>query len=1445
MRIVLLFILWVLPILLSAQSLINLKHYSSNDGLAQNNVQNFIQDENGYIWMSTWGGLVRYDGYAFENFKTYPSDTVRMTNHRLTLIQNSSLNNIWCLTYNHQLYLFDTHTNTFDNVFRTHQNIMVNPIRKIFVLDNGITWAVGFKGELYRIDEANYRHNGSISVYDHLNSNSLGETIYSIFLDKDGDEWILSDKGTTIFGKKKMTDGMPFEFYAETSEGIFLATSKGYFVKYQHNGEITTYSSEVKIQHINALWKLKDEQILIAQQDGIILYNPKTNAFKRKITNDDTRSFTSADFYEDSLGVLWFLTNQKTIIRFDIQNNETTYLTYPLREVKPGGPRGSLMHEDEFHCIWIKPIDGEFCFYDPTTKEMRQAFTYEDNVKQICSFNLYNHLIDSHKNIWVATGEGFTSLSFSEKNFEYLFNTHPIEARALCEDSHERLWVAEKPAIDAENSKVYLYDSHNNWIGNLSRTGQIIKNPDVKFGIHIYSIFEDHHHNIWMGTRQDGLFRLQPVHENTYRITQFLSDESDPYSLSSNSVYAITQDTQKRIWVGTFGGGINLIDSTSVNAQARFIHAGNLLNNYPIHTCDKVRCISETQNGTLLIGSTQGLISFSLDFQHPETIRFYHNTSGLPSESLSNSDVLNICQVRDGTLFISTLSGGMNMTHENNLLSGNISFSHFNRNDGIASDNSLSAIEDHHGIVWITSGNSFTRFNPGNNTFDNYNSQSLKTRFRIAETLPVVRKSGKLIFGTDHGALCIDPDRVSKSSFIPPVVFSNVEIYVDGSYRSQTLYSGKRKLELAPAERNIMISFAALDYSASDGIEYAYRMVGLSDEWMYVGHNRSAGFANLPAGDYELQVKSTNGDGVWVNNITSMAIKVRPLFKETVWAICLYILIAALLIILIVYILLYIGNLRSKVSLEQRLTNLKLRFFTDISHELRTPLTLIVNPIEEVMANETLSGEGIENMQVARKNASRMLQLINQILDFRKIQNNKMKIYIEQVDIIEVARHVFDSFKAVAHQRNIDYRFMSPEESSTVYTDVDKFEKIVFNLLSNAFKYTPNNKAIILTISVNEDLLNVTIKDEGKGFNVNNTHRLFSRFETNNDGNLGLSTGIGLSLVNELLILLHGTIQVDSAPGKGSTFSVSLPAKLDSYSADDNVEMIQKGDMNNPFHDEIAVMENDVPSANEPEHPSDDRDTILIIEDNDELRRFIVNILGKEYRTLEAVDGKQGLDVTLSELPDIIISDIMMPEMDGIEFLKKIKENPNTSHIPVILLSAKSSIEDRVQGLEYGADDYISKPFNSTYLKARVHSLLKQREILYDLYMGRSPEGSLLDQLNPSTPQVTNIDDEFLRNVIASIEENLQNPEFRIDDLAETMNMSRTVFYRKIKSMVGLSPVDFVRNMRVKRAIQLIEAGGNTISEIAYMCGFTTPQYFSKVFKSVMNCSPKEYKQRK
>lgn len=794
--------------------------------------------------------------------------------------------------------------------------------------------------------------------------------------------------------------------------------------------------------------------------------------------------------------------------------------------------------------------------------------------------------------------------------------------------------------------------------------------------------------------------------------------------------------------------------------------------------------------------------------------------------------MLNITQTRRGKLIVTTQSGGINILEGHGDLSEKLIFEHYNATIGQVSDLTLSTIEDKEGNIWVVSENKISKYDAEMNLLGELSDQIL-----MAETKPVLLSSGKLFLGSLYGALCITPDELHKSDFVPPIVFSHLDIYLNNTSRRQDIYNHREVQYLQADERNFIITFAALDYVNSPAIKYAYRIKGLNDQWIDLGNNRSASLVNIPAGDYLFQVKSTNADGVWVDNVTSLSIHIAPVFGETIWAILLYTIIAVGIMLVVVYIVIRITNLQRRVDFEQQISNLKLRFFTDISHELRTPLTLITSPIDEVISNEKLSDVGMENMQVAKRNADRMLRLINQILDFRKIQNDKMKVLVEQVDVIPLILKIYGNFVPMAHTHRIDFRLICPLDTFVMYTDVDKLEKILFNLLSNAFKYTPDEKSIFLSVTCEKQILCLQVKDEGRGINAQKLNRLFTRFDTLDEANPNMSTGIGLSLVKELLNLLHGTIRVDSKLGEGSSFFVRLPGSRDTFDADANAEFILADGENSGS--KTVVPDNLI------EEEEDKETRILIIEDNEELRHFICGVLAREYVVFEAGNGRQGLEMTLSELPDIVISDIMMPEMDGIEYLKQVKGNSDICHIPIILLSAKSSLNDQIQGLEYGADEYITKPFSSAYLKARVDSLLKQRQMLYDYYtskMREEKDASFMEQLAPSTPQVTHFDDDFICNILQSVEENIQNSEFRIDDLAEAMSMSRTVFYRKVKSLMGVSPVDFVKTMRIKRAVQLLEQDELTVSEVGYMSGFTTPQYFSRVFKEAMGCTPKEYK---
>lgn len=1414
---------------LSGQSLIDIKHYSVQDGLSQKNIQNIIQDDNGYIWMSTWNGLERFDGYSFANYKTYPESSVRITNHRFTNIEKSSLNNIWCQTYDKHCYLFNTRTYQYEAPFLFAPGL-TNSVEKLYVLRKGITWAVGAQSELYRMDESKFPTAESIEVYTGKTEKSIGDSIYSIIQDKDGDEWILTNKGTVIVGKKSMANLMPFKFMVENADDIYLATSKGFFARYDHPSQnAVPCVPDEGMSEIIGLKSLSDHKIAVLQKRSVQVYDPETGNF----TVYEMPIEISSNVYQDKNGTLWMLGRTDGVIRLDYTHEEITLLNYPKSKEVPFTKPCTFIHEDKYGCIWINPVGGELFFYNPVTQNLEQAYIYKKGVKVPASFQAFSYFIDHHQNLWYAIfGNDLGYLSFHQSGLDYITNSHKESARSLMEDHRKRIWIGWKRNHKNQPGNVCLYDSLGRWIGNISQAGKIVADQSVSFNADVYCIYEDKDHNIWMGTREDGLYLFRYKGEDNYEATCYVPTQNSPYSISSKSIYSIFQDSAGRIWIGTFGGGINLVESVPAEGGLKFVHSGNVLNNYPIHVCEKVRCLYEAGNGVILIGTTGGLLSCSTDFSRPEAIRFFHNVCEERYSSLSNNDILNITQTRNGKLLVTTLSGGINIPDDNSGLSEKLIFKHYNATNGQLPDLSLSTIEDAEGNIWIVSENKVSKFDADLNLLEEYTDQ-----IQMAETKPVLLSSGKLLLGSLYGALCITPNGLHKSDFVPPVVFSHLDIYLNNTSRRQDIYSNHEVQCLQADERNFTITFAALDYVNSPAIKYAYRIKGLTDQWMELGNNRSASLVNIPAGDYQFQVRTTNADGVWADNVTSLPIHIEPVFSETVWAVLLYIVLAVAVMLVVVYIVIRITNLQRRVDFEQQLSNLKLRFFTDISHELRTPLTLIASPIDEVLSNEKLSDAGMENMQVAKRNTDRMLRLINQILDFRKIQNDKMKVLVEQVDAIPLVLKIYGNFVPMAQAHRIDFRVDCPLDSFIMYTDVDKLEKILFNLLSNAFKYTPDEKRITLSVTCEKQMLCLQVKDEGRGINAQKINQLFTRFETLDEADPNMSTGIGLSLIKELLNLLHGTIKVDSKLGEGSTFSVRLPGSRDVFSADANVEFIlNDGGKSEPEKEGTSIL------AGKEE---DKATRILIIEDNEELRHFICNVLAKDYVVFEAMNGLQGLDITLAEIPDIVISDIMMPEMDGIEYLKRVKENSDICHIPVVLLSAKSSLNDQIQGLEYGADEYITKPFSSAYLKARVDSLLKQRQMLYDYYTSKTKgekNTSLLEQLTPSTPQVTHFDDDFIRNVLRSVEENIQNSAFKIDDLAEAMSMSRTVFYRKIKSLVGVSPVDFVKSMRIKRAIQLLEQDEYTVSEVGYMSGFTTPQYFSRVFKEAMGCTPKEYK---
>ena len=605
----------------------------------------------------------------------------------------------------------------------------------------------------------------------------------------------------------------------------------------------------------------------------------------------------------------------------------------------------------------------------------------------------------------------------------------------------------------------------------------------------------------------------------------------------------------------------------------------------------------------------------------------------------------------------------------------------------------------------------------------------------------------------------------------------------------------------------------------------------------------------MPKGHYTFKVRSTNSDGVWVDNTRFLDIVVLPSFWETPLAYFLYVLFILLVIFVAVYILFTIYRLKHEVSVEQQVSDIKLRFFTNISHELRTPLTLIAGPVEYVLKNSKLPEDAREQLVVVERNTNRMLHLVNQILDFRKIQNKKMKMQVQRVNVVAFVRKVMDNFESLAEEHNIDFLFETEKDELYLWVDEDKLEKIVFNLLSNAFKYTPGGKLIRVFIHEDEGTVSVGVQDQGIGIAENKKKSLFVRFENLVDKNLfnQASTGIGLSLVKELVEMHKAVISVDSKLGEGSCFKVDFLKGKEHY--DDTVEFILEDSATSssmtipaPVMDATAsvipIVNPDEDIQDEESEETSNKEVMLLVEDNQELRVFLRTIFSSTYRVVEAADGMEGWSKALKFVPDIIISDVMMPEKDGIEMTKELRADMTTSHIPIVLLTAKTSIESKLEGLEYGADDYITKPFHTSLLISRCNNLVNSRRILQEKFSKQPQAPARILATNP-------MDEDLLERTMEIIERNMDNSEFSLSELIRELCMSRTYFFQKIKGITGQTPNEFLSTVRLKRAAFLLRSDLTlSISEISDKTGFSSPRYFGRCFKEAYGVSPLGYRNK-
>lgn len=988
-----------------AQPICVARQYTVRDGLIQSNPAQILQSHNGFIWVSTWNGVSRFDGRDFETFQ-FDS----LLNQHMQRLENTADGNLWMIAYDrHSLYLYDIRENKLINVLKQYEQHFNTPlqIENLYPLSKGITWVTLNNGGCFRISDKECTVSSGIQYITAIDDVELGK-VSRVFEDKQGEEWVFSDKGVSIFGKRTISS-YPFSMFETMDNLVFLASQNGRLAYYDVNTmQFNIVPFQEKIQHINGIKVLKDNQLAVLSDKGLYLCRfPELAMEKYDFSLPGHDDAAVRKVYQDSKGFLWIFTGLPGIIRLDPETGVKQYLNTPSGYMASSPENELFIYEDPNGVVWTIPYKGIFSYYDEKSRELKVYFTPGRNHIPYSPI-IKTTYVDKQNNLWIKSQRSFIKMFFPPSPYTYRELDNYFDTKSFLFDSDEHLWIATKKGI------IRIMDSQKNLLGYLSPDGELAQTETVFAEGGIYVMLKDQAQTIWLGSKENGLFRLVPRNRPYhYEVYHYMNNPSDPYSISDNKISCIDEDHNGRIWIGTYGGGLNLVEEKEDGA-IRFIHAENKLSGFPINRTNSIRCMVEGPGHTMLVGTIEGLITFSSDFSDYENIRFYLN---LPrpqaADGLCSADVMSVLRATDETIYCYCYGGGLCKLVSSNLLSDELRFRSFGKE---TSPLARALIEDKNHNIWIGSETDITLFDVHDQTFESFGETFFNRSFNYSECLPVTDRQGDILMGTEGGMLVFSPDSIVKQTYEAPIVVTGIKYSEDNLSH---VLSDADYLEIPTRRRNFTISFAALDYTNSLDIEYAYKLD--DNQWYYIGKKNSVSFVSLPAGKYQFQIKATNGDGIWMNTVKTVTLQVLPTFWETGWAKAFYLVVVLVISLAIGYVFFYIYYLKHKVNMEQRLAEIKVRSFIDISHELRTPLTLISGPVSEVLSQEPLTSRTRHHLQLVQKNINRMLLLINQVLDFRKIQNKKMGLTIEYRDIIIMLHNIMDNFRLLATEKNINF----------------------------------------------------------------------------------------------------------------------------------------------------------------------------------------------------------------------------------------------------------------------------------------------------------------------------------------------------------------------------------------------------------------------------------------
>ena len=1451
-------ILLIITVLLAQAAMpsisnIIVEHYAVEQGLPNNVVTCTLKDRDGFIWLGTWYGLCRFDGQKFHTYNKQQTPEAELPPRKIQHILEDAHGYLWVKTIDHKLYVFNKETERFhavyDDMKNYSDNIQVVKMTAnaqgdvlLLTLDRNLLLAqAGENGEvdirvLYdsqkKADASAYRlaHNVVEETADYLCWVGADDRIAAVR--KGG--LLAANAENRIMDKLQMAEGTHFTCLYEDGKRIWLGDNTGMFCCIDpETGAVDRYVLPGLKEPVTSLLMADGKRIYITlRKQGTSLYDLES----RKLQTLSLPQGEYTEAFADRAGMIWFHDNGKALVAYEPTTGKC--VRYAYRTGSKIG-YGTLYREDtDGQGLFFLTPYGEALYYDRGRQDMvrleaMNPFKESDGTSKRNFFHIYRDCDDIY---WLAsTDNGLYRVKFPERRFN-LTDTPATDGtgeaygvRALYQTRDGDIWVSTR------KPELYRYDKD----GHLKH---IYGAGEERIGV-VYHIMEDRAGNLWLSTKGDGLVKAVPDASAAkgYRFTRYGYNPADSCSISGKNVYYTYQDSKGRIWVGTLDGGLNLLEEK--DGKAVFHNRYNSFSNYPTYGLyTEVRNIVEDAEGRIWVGTMDGLMSFDGGFTSPSVIAFEtyrtENRTGL-----ADTDVYVLYKDSRQQVWTCVFGGGVHRITGYDKQKHQPEFQSYGTEEGLGDDVVVSMVEDNGGRLWLVSENGIASLDTATGRIRNFDEYDGFPDVSMEEGVILKTHKGELWLGSRKGILKLMPEelmpgKVDYNTYIVDCQVNNINfrhINPDGAPEKSITYA--ERIELEYKQSMFTFEFAALNYINPRRVSYRYILEGYEKEWHEGGRNRIAAYTNVPPGDYVFKVQAVDESDPSMNSVRSLEVTVLPPWWATGWAYACYIILFVALMVFIVKLVLLMMRMKNDVYIGQRLSELKIKFFTNISHELRTPLTLIQGPIQELKENEELSEKGRQYVELMEKNITQMLQLVNQILDFRKIQNGKMRLHISRFNLNEMLQGFGNEFRILAQETGIRFTVEETNQPIKVWADSDKLSMVIRNLLSNAFKFTPAGGEIIVRASVSPDRSRcyIHVKDSGVGIPQSQLSEIFERFSQAENVKAAAyyqGTGIGLALSKEIMNLHHGEIYAESPEDKGACFVVELLMGKEHYKEAEVDFYVGEEDL-----PEEAVQEEAEDKDAEVEVDSS-LPSVLIVDDNKDLCNMLRLQLEDTYNIYMANDGEEGLKKIALYHPDVVVTDQMMPVMDGLEMLRRIRKDFQISHIPVIILTAKGNDDARTTAISMGANAYITKPFSKEHLMARIEQLLNERKLFREhVWQFARPSASQEDY----GQYLVSKDVEFIEKIHQIVEENMANMDFNIDTIAANLGLSRSAFFKKLKSLTGFAPVDLVKEIRLNKAVELMKNTDLGIADIAFAVGFRDSGYFGKCFRKKFNQTPREY----